>query len=227
MIAKLIIDSRENSDLYRAVKSEAIKLNLMTEKQWLEVGDYVFQDVCFEAKSTIDFLQSIINKRLWNQLDNMDRHYEHCFLIIHGSLHEAMNYPKYVNVNMTEQLITNKFYGAIGKISLDTDVKIFWVEGPRKAAKIMTTICKMRPIERNVIKPSLLKRITTDDLRINLLGTIKGVSEMKAQQLIDEFGSLMEIGEADIKDITKIDGIGTKTAERIVDVLNSEDRVII
>ena len=224
---KLIIDSRENSDLTKAVKHECIRLNIMTEKQWIEIGDYVFNDVCFEAKSTIDFLQSVINKRLWNQLDNMDRHYEHCILIIHGSIHQALAYPDYVNINMPEQLIRNKFYGAIGKITLDTDVKLFWVEGPRKAAQIMTTICKMRPIDRNVISPSLLKSITTDDLRVNLLGTIKGVSEMKAQMLIDEFGSLMEIGEAEIEELTKLDGIGTTIANRIIDVLNSEDKVMI
>ena len=164
---KLIIDSRENSDLTKAVKHECIRLNIMTEKQWIEIGDYVFNDVCFEAKSTIDFLQSVINKRLWNQLDNMDRHYEHCILIIHGSIHQALAYPDYVNINMPEQLIRNKFYGAIGKITLDTDVKLFWVEGPRKAAQIMTTICKMRPIDRNVINPSVFKSITTDDLRVN------------------------------------------------------------
>ena len=224
---KLIIDSRENSDLTKAVKHECIRLNIMTEKQWIEIGDYVFNDVCFEAKSTIDFLQSVINKRLWNQLDNMDRHYEHCILIIHGSIHQALAYPGYVNIDMPEQLIRNKFYGAIGKITLDTDVKLFWVEGPRKAAQIMTTICKMRPIDRNVISPSLLKSITTDDLRVNLLGTIKGVSEMKAQMLIDEFGSLMEIGEAEIEELIKLDGIGTTIANRIIDVLNSEDKVMI
>ena len=223
----LLIDSRENSDLTKAVKHECIRLNIMTEKQWIEIGDYVFNDVCFEAKSTIDFLQSVINKRLWNQLDNMDRHYEHCILIIHGSIHQALAYPDYVNIDMPEQLIRNKFYGAIGKITLDTDVKLFWVEGPRKAAQIMTTICKMRPIDRNVINPSLLKSITTDDLRVNLLGTIKGVSEMKAQMLIDEFGSLMEIGEAEIEELTKLDGIGTTIANRIIDVLNSEDKVMI
>ena len=224
---KLVIDSRENSDLTAAVKQECIRLNIMTEKQWIEIGDYVFNDVCFEAKSSIDFLQSVINKRLWNQLDNMDRHYEHCILIIHGSIHQALAYPGYVNIDMPEQLIRNKFYGAIGKITLDTDVKLFWVEGPKKAAQIMTTICKMRPIDRNVINPSLLKSITTDDLRVNLLGTIKGISEMKAQMLIDEFGSLMEIGEAEIEELIKLDGIGATIANRIIDVLNSEDKVMI
>ena len=40
---KLIIDSRENSELYSAVRDESIKLNLMTEKQWLEIGDMFFK----------------------------------------------------------------------------------------------------------------------------------------------------------------------------------------
>jgi ERCC4-type nuclease len=153
MVNKLIIDSRENSDLSNAVKRECIALNIMTEKQWIEVGDYVFSDVCFEAKSTID--------------------------------------------------------------------------GPKKAAKLMTTICKMRPINRDVISPTLMKRITTDDLRINMLATIKGISTTKAQILIDDFGSLMEIGEATVDELTKIDGIGITLAQRIIDTLNSEDKVTI
>jgi ERCC4-type nuclease len=224
---KLIIDSRENSVFYKAVITECIKLNIMTEQQWLEIGDYVFQDVCFEAKSSIDFLQSVINKRLWNQLDNMDRHYEHNILIIHGSLHEALSYGKYTGVHMPEQMIRNKFFGALGKITLDTDCKIFWAEGPVKAARMLTTICKMRPLDRAVIKPSLLKRITTEDLRLNMLGSIKGVSEMKAQQLLDDFGSIMEIGEATVDELITLDGIGKVTAQRIIDVLNSEDKVMI
>lgn len=224
---KLIIDSRETSNLYEYVESEASRLNIQTEKQWIEIGDYVYGDVCFEAKSTIDFLQSVINKRLWTQLDNMDRHYEHTIVMIHGSLHQAMVYPKYVNINIPEEMLRNKFYGAIGKITLDTDTKLFWVEGPQKAAKIITTICKMRPFNRDVIKPTLLKRITTDDLRADILCTIKGISESKAKKLIKQYGSIMEMGEANADEIALIDGIGLTIAQRLIDALNSEDRVII
>lgn len=224
---KLIIDSRENSQLYEYVESEAHRLMIITEKQWLEIGDYVFNDVCFEAKSSFDFLQSVINKRIWNQIDNMDRHFEHTFVIIHGSLHEAMQYPKYVQMNISQQILKNKFFGAIGKISLDTDCKVIWVENPKKAAQIMTTICKMRPIDRNVIRPSLLKRITTEDLRLDMLCTINGVSESKAKKLIKTYGSLMEIGEASIDELCNIDGVGPTIAKRIIDILNSEEKVIV
>ena len=226
-VQKLIIDSRESSNLYEYVESEAHRLVIMTEKQWLDVGDYAFDDVCFEAKSTIDFLQSVINKRLWNQVDNMDRHYEHTFVIIHGSLHEAMNYPKYINMKIPQHVLKNKFYGAIGKLSLDTDTKVFWVESPKKAAKIITTICKMRPIRREVIKPGLLKSITTEDLRLDMLCTIKGVSENKAKLLINEYGSIMEIAEAPPEELTEIKGIGLTIANRILDTLNSENKVTI
>ena len=61
---KLVIDSRENSELTDAVISKAESMNIQYEKEWLEIGDYVFNDVCFEAKSSFDFLQSVLNKRL-------------------------------------------------------------------------------------------------------------------------------------------------------------------
>ena len=69
---RLVIDSREHSDLTKHVVEKAVNYNIKMKKEWLEVGDYVFNDVCFEAKSSFDFLQSVINKRLWNLLDNMD-----------------------------------------------------------------------------------------------------------------------------------------------------------
>ena len=60
---KLIIDSRENSTLGKLIERKANKMGIQTEKKWLEVGDYVIGDVCFEAKSAVDFMQSILNKR--------------------------------------------------------------------------------------------------------------------------------------------------------------------
>ena len=60
-----------------------------------------------------------------------------------------------------------------------------------------------------------------------MLCTIKGVSESKAKKLIKAYGSVMEIGETSPEELTNIDGIGLTIAQRIVDTLNSEDKVII
>ena len=86
----------------------------------------------------------------------------------------------------------------------------------------------MQPHERAVYTPRLIKKkISTTDLRIDVLTTIKGLSEKRAKQMITEYGSIMEIGEATIKDLQKIKGIGNTLATRINEVLNSEDKQVI
>ena len=72
----LIIDSRENSMLSKLVMQKAHALQIKHEKRWIEIGDYVYDDIFFEAKSATDFLGSVMSKRLWTQLDNMDRCYK-------------------------------------------------------------------------------------------------------------------------------------------------------
>ena len=228
----LIIDSREKegSKLVKLVESKAKALNIQTEKKWLEIGDYVFDDVCFEAKSTTDFLGSVISKRLWTQIDNMDRHYKTNVVIIYGTIEEAIfNTKKYSKANIQEParsiMLNNKFLGAIGRIVLDTDIKPFWVQTEEEAALIITAICKMKPIQRDVIRPEVFKRVTTDDLRLDVLTSIKGVSIKKAKLLIKEYGSVMEIGEQTEEELQFLEGIGLVLASRILNTLNSEKKV--
>ena len=224
---ELIIDSRETSNLVKEVEQKAQTLNIITKKQWLEVGDYVFGNVCFEAKSTHDFLSSVISKRLWTQLDNMDRCYDNNVVIIYGSLSSALKYTKYsakYNKMPTQrkmQLLTNKFYGAISRIILDSDIKPVWVLDDYAAASIICSVSKMQPVERPPIKPHVFKRFTSDDIRLNMLSTIKGVSEKKAKALLKKYGSLMEIGDCDKRELCSLEGIGDTTADRILSVFNS------
>ena len=226
----LIIDSRENSKLSKLVIQKAQALKIPNEKKWIEIGDYVYDDVCFEAKSAIDFLGSVMSKRLWTQLDNMDRHYKTNVVIIHGDMQEAImniieHSPSKMPIGSRSIMLHNKFLGAIGRITLDTDIKPFWLPTEEEAALVITAICKMKPIERSVIEPQIFKRLTTGDLRIDLLSSIKGVSVKKAKALIKIYGSIMEVGECSAFELQSIEGIGETLAERIISTLNSEEKV--
>jgi len=227
----LTIDSREKSVLTKLVEMYCRNLNITTEKKWLEVGDYVIGNVCFEAKSAQDFLQSLLNKRLWNQLDNMDRTYEINIVLIYGNMDEAIRtvsskFGKDMPIEARLTLLNNKFMGGIGRIALDTDAKPIFVPNESIAAKLIASIAKMQPVDRPAIAPALVKRISTDDMRLDTLTTIKGVSEKKAKDLLKTFGSIMEIGECKLEELTYLDGIGETIAERILDVLHSEEKVV-
>ena len=232
---KLQIDSREDSVLSKAVIDNCEKMNIPHKKEWLEIGDYVFDDVCFEAKSTFDFLQSVMSKRLWNQIDNMDRAYMNNIVLVYGSMESAINkyvehvrQPFQTETTNLHRVARNKFYGAFGKIILDLDCNIIWTPSEKVAAKLIAVVCKMKPIDREVYIPRIIKKrkITTTDLRIDVLTTIKGISEKKAKLLIETYGSIMEIGEASIKELTELEGFGAVLAERILNVLNSENKQV-
>ena len=226
----LVIDSREKSKLAKLVMQKAKALSIKYEQRWIEIGDYVFDDVCFEAKSATDFLGSVLSKRMWTQLDNMDRHYKTNIVIIHGDMQEAImnvieNSPSKMPIGTRSIMLNNKFLGAIGRITLDTDIKPFWVQSEEEAALIITAICKMKPLTRETIEPQVFKRITTDDLRLDLLSSVKGVSIKKAKLLIKQYGSIMEIGECSAFELQAIEGIGETLAKRIISTLNSEEKV--
>jgi len=228
----LIIDSREKkgSKLVELVESKARALAIPMEKKWIEVGDYVYDDVCFEAKSSIDFLGSVLSKRIWTQIDNMDRHYKTNVVIIYGTIKEAIDavidnsYSKLPNASR-RVMLNNKFLGAIGRITLDTDVKAFWTPTEKEAALIITSVCKMKPMSRDVIRPQVIKRISTDDLRIDVLTSIKGISVKKAKALLKKFGSIAEIAHTPANEINSIDGIGPTISSRVLEVLNTENKV--
>jgi len=226
----LVIDSRENSKLSKLVMQKAKALSIPNEKRWIEIGDYVYDDVCFEAKSTTDFLGSVLSKRMWTQLDNMDRHYKTNIVIIHGDMQEAIlnvleNSPSKMPIGTRSIMLHNKFLGAIGRLILDTDVKPLWVQTEEEAALLITAVCKMKPMTRDTIEPQIFKRLTTDDLRLDLLSSVKGVSIKKAKELIKIYGSIMEIGECSSYELQAIEGIGETLAQRILTTLNSEEKV--
>ena len=207
-------------------------MNIQNKKQWLEVGDYVIGDVCFEAKSAMDFLNSVINKRIWTQVDNMDRNYNKNFVVIYGSVNDALGAMKYIktfkdsNPAAKKTMYELQFKGAIGRLRLDYDIGVIWRDTVEDAANEIITLSKMAPVDRKVIMPSIPRRIATNDVRVDMLTTIKGVSEKKAKILLKKYGSLMEIGDCNKRELCSLEGIGDTTADRILSVFNSDKKVI-
>jgi excinuclease ABC subunit C len=60
-------------------------------------------------------------------------------------------------------------------------------------------------------------------LRESILDDFKGLGPNKRQALLKHFGSIEKLRAADAKSITKVEGIGPKTAEGIVEFLNPRD----
>jgi len=63
---KIIIDYREKNSL---VASHLIKQGFPIEFRELKIGDYIVKDVVIERKTIQDFINSMISRRLLNQIE--------------------------------------------------------------------------------------------------------------------------------------------------------------
>jgi len=204
----MMIDSREDSVLSELVLQYCMLSNIKAEKIFLEVGDYIIGDVCIEAKSVEDFLQSVRNKRMFNQISNMEDSY------VRNS---------YNNRGWRVKL-QKMFIGALSSIALNTKTTPIWVADVEAAAHFIVA-CEHHCDKEIDLQKMLPKKTRTDDVRLDILCTIQGVTIEKARNLLEQFGSLLEIATCEVKEIMKVKGIGKVTATNISKALNEEQEV--
>ena len=77
---KIIIDYREKNSL---VSSILVSLGAEIGFRELKVADYIVKDVVIERKTILDFIYSMKNRRLINQLESLQQ-YKKKILIIEG-----------------------------------------------------------------------------------------------------------------------------------------------
>ena len=211
------IDSREQNRIQSATKFYQ-KQGLEVEVAELPIGDYIFTDgndsVVFELKMIPDFITSIQDGRVFNQGIEMAENYNHNFVIIVGNEAER-----------TKQLAISKHYRPvtvyqyIGTISsLNRYVTVIESYSPYIDEAYYRMLSQAQKCLRQ--KP-IVKKFPKKDKNpaFNYLCyCIYGINYKKAKVIIDTYNlqSLSDLMKLTKEDLTKIEGIGDKTAENII-----------
>ncbi|KAI6172184.1 ERCC4 domain-containing protein [Aphelenchoides besseyi] len=175
----VIIDVREfNSELPTVIYKRGIDLQPAT----LEVGDYVLSpSVCVERKALDDLAQSLVNGRVFKQVEQMLRHYKKTVLLIESS--EKFR-KKRVN--------GGPFQGELSRRSRETRslftmllranprVIVFWSLSPSHSAELFE---ELKLDEPNPIMDAA-KGIRSDDLGVDEMAGDKRVNTVVRRQLL-------------------------------------------
>ncbi|HVA82750.1 MAG TPA: ERCC4 domain-containing protein [Candidatus Aquilonibacter sp.] len=204
---KVIIDNRErNLEIIEGLENNGLTLNFAQ----LPVGDYILSDrICVERKTSSDLEGSVINGRLFEQLERLRASFEKPMLVIEGN---GFKLPSSV------------ILGTALKIYIDYGIPILWSESAMETADILSAISR-REQEHKAHEPriqGLKKAHTEEEWQIHILGSIPGVGMKLAKNLLDHFKSIRNIALADVEELTKIEKIGKKKAQRIYEILNKE-----
>ena len=204
---KLIVDQRErNTELMSSLEELGCEISFKTAP----VGDYIISDrVCVERKTVSDFEGSIINGRLFDQLERLRDAYELPIVVLEGD-------------RDTFRLKRNVITGAMVAIYIDYGIPVLFSSGPGDTAEIITTIAK-REQSGTRREPSLKgasKAYTNNQFQEFMVGTLPGIGPKLAKSLLKHFGSVKAIANADVKALMDVEKIGKVKARLIHSTLN-------
>ncbi|MCL5239651.1 MAG: helix-hairpin-helix domain-containing protein [Candidatus Marsarchaeota archaeon] len=205
---KIIVDKRErNLDILEGLSGSGILLNFAQ----LPVGDYILSDrMCVERKTVHDLENSIINTRLFDQVDRLNNTYKKPILLIEGEESEFTMNP-------------NVVLGAIISVYSDYNVQVI---RSKDTADTVSTLARLAEREQEEKRePRMLgsKRAFSDSQwQILILSSIPGVGPKLARALIRHFRTIKGVIDAEPDKLTEVDKIGKKKAEKIYEILNAK-----
>ncbi len=182
-------------------------------EKMLLYGDFLVSErVCIERKTVKDFVKSIMDKRLFQQLKTMKENFENPLLVVEGeeSLYGFLN--------------PNVIRGALASIAIDLSIPIIWTRDPADTAGIVFWIAKREQIneKREVILRNKKIPLTIKEQQEYLIGSLPDISRVRAKQLLKHFKTPKKIFNASKEELKKVRGIGEKIAEKILKILEKE-----
>tara|TARA_R100001443_G_scaffold55987_1_gene67090 strand:+ start:6303 stop:7004 length:702 start_codon:yes stop_codon:yes gene_type:complete len=220
----LIIDSNERGSLYESVKKKASKVGLNINHQPLVVGDYLLGAACVEAKSVTDLIQSAYSGHLWRQLENLDANYQRFFVVVHGSIAQHIKLIKQrTGKTLPVSKIHSNFLGILARIMSDFECQVFYTPQLSEAATFIVKLHDKlhKPASRH--GALAIRRVSTNDVRLDLLLSIPGIGRELAERLLETCGSIEEMMYPEA--LKKVKGLGDKRRQLIIEVLTKEEPV--
>ncbi|MBU2560313.1 hypothetical protein KKA03_05410 [archaeon] len=213
----------------------------------LEIADYLVQSsdgtIAIERKRASDFLQSISDGRLFDQIENL-KEYEDARLILEGSIFTSIqgkrcyavdSLGKSWNPNKKSRaqprtMWTNQFfihphsYIAIFKKIQESGITIIPTGGTRDTADILHYWATQGEKGEHLTIKRKPKTPSDYDAQLFLISGLAGVNAKRSEALLNEFGTPMHVFNAFLEHSpTKfpVEGIGEKTVSDIKHILST------
>ena len=208
---KIIVDHRE----YRSrVVRNLITLGISVESQQLDIGDYILSSrIGVERKNVDDFLNSLINGKLFSQISRLRDAYPRPMLIIEG---EGL---------LTKRNIKhNAIYGSLVSIMIDYGIPIFTTKDDIETANILSLAAKREQIKdkKSVSLRGEKTSMSIQEQQQFIIEGLPNVSSTIAKRLLANFGTIKAIVNATEDELQEINGIGKHIALKMIEILNSE-----
>ncbi len=169
-------------------------------------GDYLIGNMAVERKTIGDFLGSLAQGRLFEQLQRMKSCYPVSFLLVEAFDLAHFQKPKAI-------------YGALLHIMLAMNIKVIFTQSKEQTAEVLLLLAGRKNAAAKstgeTIPAGKKKQMFFSRQQLEALESIPLVGKQKAKLLLEKFGSLQGVFTASRSELRKIPGIGRKAAANI------------
>ncbi|MCS7135210.1 MAG: hypothetical protein NZ893_02105 [Candidatus Aenigmarchaeota archaeon] len=203
----ILADDRErNSRIADYLKEFGAMVNFKR----IDVGDFLVSErVCVERKTANDFISSIIDGRLFRQVEEMKNYYEKSILILEG-------------FNSSGRITENAYKGAIATLIINYDVNVFNVENEKETARMIYFLAKKEQEEFNksIFIKNKKKPKDICDLQLYFLSSLPGVSTITSRRMMEKFGTIRNLVNASELELITVKGLKKNNAKKIYSIFN-------
>jgi ERCC4-type nuclease len=209
-VVAVVADHREKDN---KVVKELIALGVSVKTGQLVSADYVVSGkVGVELKKVPDFVSSIIDGRLLGQVKDLKNNFEKSILIIEGE----------EDIYAIRKVHANAIRGMLASIVLGFQVPVLYTKNPRDTAGLLAVMAKREQDTSRDFAYHASKPAGEREQQEFIISSLPGVGAGTAKKFLEHFGSIKEIVNATTKQLTALEGIGIKTAERIKEIIEKK-----
>ncbi|MGM5484459.1 MAG: DEAD/DEAH box helicase [Nanobdellota archaeon] len=208
---KIFADDREKSSpVIKELIDQETDLNL----ERLDVADYVLSKrVGVEYKTVQDFVQSIIDGRLLDQIRELSRFFQRPLVIVEGT----------ENIYSVRNVHPHAIQGMLATITVSYGIPILYTRTSRETAMLISTIAgREQEGTDKSFSPHREKRgMTKKEQQEYIVSSLPDIGPSLAPDLLGSFGSVKRVFEASEEELKNLDMMGEKKARKIRELIDS------
>ena len=221
-----------------SIKETLKRIHSDTEVVQLILGDILIckgkQAVMVERKTVTDFITSIRNNRLWDQLLRMIKcktihgyNIKRYLLLVHGSFTDHLRNLPVFNKQKQPYRFWRSIAGAYLEVIFVYGIPILYAENDDGLDALLRILIqresegknKRIPQARWFRKPASSK-LPVKDRRYYTLSALPLIGESLSKALLDHFKNIAAVANATVEELQEVPKIGKKKAERIYEIFH-------
>jgi len=207
---KIFADYREKgSGIIKELADSEIDLKLESLN-----ADYLLSSrVGVEFKTVQDFVDSLIDGRLLEQVKNLKNNFERPLVIVEGT----------EDIYSVRNVHPNAIRGMLATIAVSYGIPVLFTKNSKDTAALLQLIAKREQEETGSFSVhGSSKPMSIKELQEYIVSALPGVGVALARPLLKEFKTIKNLVNADAKELEKVEKIGPKKSKQINDIVNKE-----